>query len=213
MIYTRFKIDSEFSLQPLPDFCRNNCFNFFKAVSGEAEFKKIIDNIIELKLTNTSYIEKLKLTNCFIVEWSDLWHKTITTTIDPMIRSINLSANLLTRFEAIEKRDWLRSINLSSNTELSSLIVPGVTKLRSLYLNNITKLEQIEIGKDQPPELVLVEFKNSVVRKDIISQLPLNPKQVGILDLTGATVDLSTDDKNKIKYLESECKWKVIQSN
>ncbi|MGL6344875.1 MAG: hypothetical protein ACRC80_37700 [Waterburya sp.] len=212
MMRIRFKINPEYSAQPLPQFCRNNCFNYFKAVSGRAEFFDLINNIKELRLHDVKYIEKLKLTNCFITDWSELWElEDDTQIIDFAVRSLDLSSNMLTRFECTERRSWLRSLNLSANTELLEINLPNATCLKALRLNNVQQLTTVNIGNNFPPSLLLVEFKHSKVYPGVISSLKFNVEEKGLIDLTNAELDLSDNDKKVLAYLEAH-KWKVKKS-
>ena len=197
---TEFSIDSTRSQNPVPDFCKDVCYNYFSSGSGQGEIAQKLKNTRVLYINNHSKVYTLVLKSSFITYWGDVWQNKEKFVVDPGIVRMNLQNNLLQEFKIEEERRDLEFLDLSSNSELTTVYLPLCPSLRILKLNKLPLLESVFIGSNRTPEISRVELINSRVPAGLISGIKFS-NVPGYLDLTGATTEFNDEDLEVLEFL------------
>lgn len=175
---------------------------------GKKRYNSYALQLVELK-EEFSFIDELKLTNIEITDWDDIWQNKKGEIVDPKIRKLNLSHNLIKNISILDKREYLEEINFSFNEYITYVNVSNSSKLKEADLSYCPSLDYINFSNS--PNLNKISIKNCNCSEICLESLLRNitPKLPGYLDLTGNSINWGNRNiASKIRLLLAN-DWKI----
>lgn len=180
-----------------------------KYINPDFFFSKSKYNSYQIQLPKTE-LNELKLTNIKITDWDDVWQDYSGNILDPKIKILNLSHNLIKNISILDPRDHLEELNLSFNSPLVYFNVSNSKNLKKLDLSYCTSIEYINISSSSNIEFISI--KNCNCSEDCLESLLRNitPHRVGKLDITGNKINWNNRNiSSKIRLLLAN-NWEIF---